>query len=70
MDISVQAEASSHWDWLLTHITGGEVVDKHGPDEASGYGLDNVYYKLDKQYAPLNADSYVIPSRFISHPFC
>ncbi|ERF75830.1 hypothetical protein EPUS_01196 [Endocarpon pusillum Z07020] len=25
----------THWDWLLTHITGGEVVDIHGPDKAN-----------------------------------
>ena len=48
----------SHWDWFLTAITKGEVVDEHGPDKISGYGLENVYYDLDKKYAPFNADSY------------
>lgn len=51
----------SHWDWLLKDITGGEVVDEHGPLKHSGYGLEDAYHKLDKQYALLNADSYVLP---------
>ena len=33
----------------------------HGDEEASGYGLTNVYYDLDKEkYALYNADSYVL----------
>ncbi len=54
-----------HWDWLLKDITGGEVDDVHGLEEADGYGLNNVYHDLDKKYAALNADSYVfLPPTF------
>ncbi|KAL9637858.1 MAG: hypothetical protein Q9164_001941 [Protoblastenia rupestris] len=54
----------THWDWFLTGITKGEVVDEHGPDKISGYGLENVYYDLDKKYAPFNADSSFVLNGF------
>lgn len=54
------------WDWFLKEITGGEVVDEHGSENACGYGLENVYHRLDKKYAALNADSYVLLSSAIS----
>ncbi|KAL8740394.1 MAG: hypothetical protein Q9190_006902 [Brigantiaea leucoxantha] len=48
----------THWDWFLQDITQGEIVDDHGDQEVSGYGLENAYFDLDKQYAVFNADSY------------
>lgn len=35
-----------------------DIVDVHGPEAASGYGLLNAYRDLDKKYALANADSY------------
>ncbi|KAL8950524.1 MAG: hypothetical protein Q9222_003447 [Ikaeria aurantiellina] len=48
----------THWLWFLQEIIGGEVVDEHGEEKASGYGLENAYHDLDKKYALFNADSY------------
>ncbi|CAF9922468.1 MAG: hypothetical protein HETSPECPRED_005081 [Heterodermia speciosa] len=55
---SIVVHEYTHWDWFLKSIHGGEIVDTHGTEEASGYGLTNVYYDLDKKYALYNADSY------------
>ncbi|KAL8640178.1 MAG: hypothetical protein Q9228_002879 [Teloschistes exilis] len=42
----------SHWDWFLRDIAHGSIVDQHGADEQiSGYGLENAYHDLDKNYA-------------------